>query len=708
MNPLQRAATVRKVSYLLAIVGLFTVSMLWRGVIPVPGARAAAPLRWLNEHSIDSQATRLEVSDVDKNESDPDLSGSAVRLALTGSRGLAVTALWYSAIDKQKRNDFHVFEQRVRAVTKLQPNFVTPWIFQSWNITYNVSVEMQGSGDMYYYIVRGIQLLAEGERRNQRSPDMRFQIAFYYQNKFGVSDTVETLRCLFDLSCIPPSERNPDRYMAGDKVDLDRFRQFCERHPHFVRRLRGDDVANPDRLQREKLRAPTPEDVVRFLRDNYRDLPSRYRKNGSEWTDEVLADAPPDQYFPVLPPKFAEGTAEANPETPTATDAADGVGYFSAFKAARGWYAYSLLLLPPPILDDSGQPIPAPTQRPGEFGYDPFKHRVPRSPMTVLFRQGAPRAQTYAAELEHKEGWFDGAGWTIEGWFPEKVAVGREREWGLNEWARAAAAWRDHGKKTGLQIDDGRLAQLYADGGAYDPLAADPTPDQLTEAAARRRYFGTLTKGFYNSYRHTTNFPFFLASAETEQLPETTAARKVLFVADRARKAGEPDKAIALYKTGLDLWRGVFERRPDFHKLDRSEEEACELELTYQRLLVQHDQRVRDRANELARGMGAVVPFLPPPFLAATESGQYTPPHWPTASREELKWFVVENVAGAPFSSPFVGTTTAKGEPWVRQASREAVRVRQGVARGAKPAEAARPDAPQTSAPQPVPGPGAP
>jgi hypothetical protein len=91
-------------------------------------------------------------------------------------------------MDKQKRNDFHEMETLVRFITRLQPHFITPWIFQSWNITYNVSVEMQGSGDMYHYIARGIDLLAEGERRNSRtfqdrkigSPDMRYQIAFYY------------------------------------------------------------------------------------------------------------------------------------------------------------------------------------------------------------------------------------------------------------------------------------------------------------------------------------------------------------------------------------------------------------------------------------------------------------------------------------------------------------------------------------------------
>lgn len=679
MNPLQRAATFRKASYFGAIVVLFTVSMFWRGLLPVPGASAAAPLAWLNAHTIQSRAKELEVWDANPEESAADLSGSAVRLALTGSRGLVVTGLWLSAIDKQKRNDFHMFEQRVRAVTKLQPNFITPWIFQSWNITYNVSVEMQGSGDMYYYIVRGIQLLAEGERRNQRSPDMRYQIAFYYQNKFGVSDTVEALRCLFDLSCIPPSDRNPDRLMKGGAVDPRAFLEFCQRHPHLVRRLRGDETVNLDKRAREKLRAPTPEDVVRFLRDNYQDLPSRYRKTATgDWTDE-LAEPDPDRVFPVLPTKFDEGPDEIDPTVPTPTDVVERIGYFTAFKAARAWYAYSLLLLPPPLRDDDGLPIPAPTTKPGTFDHDPKKHRVPRSPMMILFRQGAPRAQSYAAEQEQKEGWFDEEGWRVEGWFgPDAPVVGAGREWSLIEWQRAASVWAKHGAEYGLRIDEPRLSNLLRLAGQYNPLAADPTPEQLDDKEFRARYYATLTSGFYNSYRTTTNFPFFLASAETEARRETVNARKALFAADRARKLGEPDRSIRLFKDGLDRWRGVLAARPEFQRLERVEEETCEMEMGYMRLLVQHDQRVRDRANELAKAVNAVVPFVPAPFPDAT-------PQWPTANREELKWFVVENVGGAPFSSPFVGTLTPRGEPWVREEVREQIRVKQGVARGNKP-----------------------
>jgi len=700
MNSLQRAATIRKGLYFAAIVVLFTVSMVWRGMIPVPlgtsTARAAQPFRWANDHTIQSQAQRLEVWELDPNESEADISGSALRLALTGSRGIVVTGLWLSAIEKQKRNDFHEFEKRVQAVTKLQPNFITPWIFQSWNITYNVSVEMQGSGDMYYYIVRGIQLLAEGERRNKRSPDMRYQIAFYYQNKFGVSDQVETLRCLYDLSCMPPSERDPENLLdqTTKEINYEAFRRFCTHHPHFVRRLRGDEGTNLDKHAKEKLRAPNPEDVIRFLRKNYEDLPCRYRKDlvKDKWTDE-LADPSSTVVFPVLPPQFNEGPNEAHPAIATLDDFAPTVGYFSAYKAARAWFSYSLLLVPPPLKDDQGNPIPGPTPPPGVGGYDPAKHRVPRLPMLIIFRQGAPRAQSYQAELEQKEGWFDAEGWRIEGWFPGQsrgVVVGAGREWSLDEWRQAAQMWQRHGTDYALSLGD-RYARLQAEAGNPNTLPPNPTPDQLADENLRKRYMANNAIRYYHSNRSVTNFAYFLASAQAEEMPMTIQARKKLWQADQARKIGEPLKAIRLYKEGLDQWKQVLITKPSFHRLpppdhsDRVEEETFEYELAYQRLLVEHDERVRDRANLIAHTANGVIPFLSVPFPKGDATQRSGPdPLWPTVNREELKWFVVENVAGADFSSPFVRTLAPDGSPWVREDIKEAIRIRQGVSRTAK------------------------
>ncbi|MDY3555426.1 hypothetical protein R5W24_004569 [Gemmata sp. JC717] len=762
MNPLQRAATIRKASYLGAILVLFTVSLYWRGVIPLPlrlsAASAAAPFRWAGNHTIESQAQRLEVWELNPEESEAEVVGSALRLTLTGSRGFVVTGLWLSAIDKQRRNDFHEFEQRVQAVTKLQPNFITPWIFQSWNIAYNVSVEMHGSGDMYFYIARGIELLAKGERQNRRSPDMRYQIAFYYQNKFGVSDQVEVLRCLFDLSCIPPEQRDPRRFVDPEtkKFRYDVFESFCQDYPHLVRRLRGEDQRYTDKKAAEKLRRATPQEVVQFLETNY-EVPSRYRVvyrvDGTREYKNELADK--DKQFPALPDQFTESN-EAHPKMETKTELSTAGGYFTAFKAARAWFSYSLLLLPPQIKDAQGQPVPGPTPRAGQFGHDPAKHRVPRLPAMVIFRQGAPRAQSYQAEMEQKEGWFDEEGWLVDDptaepsklWFaddpdrpsrPKGVVAGAGRAWSLVEWQKAAELWNRHGADYGLYVDPARYQTLRAQ--ATDPgsIPGDLTQDQYNDEDLRKRYVAKTALDYYASNRQVTNFPYFVAAANAEQKRETVAARKALYKAELARKIGNPPLAIQLYKNGLDQWKEVLRANPTFHRperSDRTEEETCEFEMAYQRLLVQDDERVREYADRLAGGSQSVVPFLSLPFpmqdkwyqsqldqrrkqwaaeLKQWEERQRTrkpddkpdprpeeprveaDPLWPSGNREELKWYVVENVSGQSFSSPFVGSMAPDGGPWVSDSMKESVRQKQGVSRK-QPAGIAAGGAPQPGA----------
>src|SRR4051794_16937174 len=98
MNPLQRAATRRKLWYLGAILGLFTVSMLWRGMVPIPLAGRVAAADALADRTIRSQATRYELRELEQG--DPEILGSVARLSLVGSRGVAVTVLWYNAIEK--------------------------------------------------------------------------------------------------------------------------------------------------------------------------------------------------------------------------------------------------------------------------------------------------------------------------------------------------------------------------------------------------------------------------------------------------------------------------------------------------------------------------------------------------------------------------------------------------------------------------------
>jgi hypothetical protein len=229
----QQQALVRKVVYMGLIVALFTVSLLHRRLV------------------VKEQARKLLLLEVSKGE--VKLTDSAVSLALTGSRGIAVTLLWSAAIEKQKRHEWNELDLYVSAITKLQPHFITPWLFQSWNLSFNVAVECDRPRDKYFYISRGLEVLAEGERRNNPArsadnptpapgnPDMRQNLGFYYQLKIGNSDEKNAMRCLLEMSCIDPLERAPDGLWTdterGKKVKLDKFKDFCNRYPRLVRRL---------------------------------------------------------------------------------------------------------------------------------------------------------------------------------------------------------------------------------------------------------------------------------------------------------------------------------------------------------------------------------------------------------------------------------------------------------------------------------------
>jgi hypothetical protein len=263
---LQESSRQRKLIYLGIIVALFTIGTFgWRGV---DSALTGKPARW----TVTGRANELELRELDQG--NPELAGATVRLILTGSRGLAVCGLWLATIEKQRRHEWSQVELLVRSVTKLQPYFLTPWLFQSWNLAYNVSVESDRTKDKFFYIARGIELLAEGDRINRNNPDMRFWIGFYYLNKFGVADEANTLRSLFQLSCIDPLERDPRRFRPGgpgSAINLDQFEQFCKEHPQLVRRLR------------EFLRCNRPDDVIDFLADNYK-VPSRYEEGENSLT----------------------------------------------------------------------------------------------------------------------------------------------------------------------------------------------------------------------------------------------------------------------------------------------------------------------------------------------------------------------------------------------------------------------------------------
>ena len=113
---------------------------------------------------------------------------------------------------------------------------------------------------------------------------MRHFVGFYTQNKMGTSDEQNTLRALYQLSCIDPQERRPERFRRTvnyrQVIDWERFEEFCRNHPHLIRRLRET-----------KLRCKTPDDVIDFLASSQK-IPCLYEERPNKDEDSDLGSGP--------------------------------------------------------------------------------------------------------------------------------------------------------------------------------------------------------------------------------------------------------------------------------------------------------------------------------------------------------------------------------------------------------------------------------
>ena len=116
---------------------------------------------------------------------------------LGGFRGIAANVLWIRAEEFKQDQDWDRLKATVDLITKLQPHFLSIWTFQGWNLAYNVSVEWDAPEDKYEWIKQGIKFVQEGVRKNQQSPDLIWDTAWFYYHKLGFSDESIILRRLF-------------------------------------------------------------------------------------------------------------------------------------------------------------------------------------------------------------------------------------------------------------------------------------------------------------------------------------------------------------------------------------------------------------------------------------------------------------------------------------------------------------------------------
>jgi hypothetical protein len=107
-------------------------------------------------------------------------------VALGGFRGLIANALWIRANDLQNDDKFFEAAQLATWITDLEPSFTQVWLFQAWNMAYNISVKFKDFPDRWRWVERGIDLLRDGGLRY--NPDdvlIHRELAWFFQHKMG-------------------------------------------------------------------------------------------------------------------------------------------------------------------------------------------------------------------------------------------------------------------------------------------------------------------------------------------------------------------------------------------------------------------------------------------------------------------------------------------------------------------------------------------
>jgi hypothetical protein len=159
----------RAVSLLAAVLGLAALFTAGRMHAPLIEQRTAAGL----------------LPGADPLENAPPLI-AFTHIALGGFRGIAADLLWLRAIEMQDRGQFIELVTLADWITKLQPRMPGIWVFQSWNLAFNVSVMFERPEDRWRWVQHGVRLLRdEGLRYCPGQPRLYEELVWLYFFKIG-------------------------------------------------------------------------------------------------------------------------------------------------------------------------------------------------------------------------------------------------------------------------------------------------------------------------------------------------------------------------------------------------------------------------------------------------------------------------------------------------------------------------------------------
>ncbi|MCA9236712.1 MAG: hypothetical protein KDA44_14655 [Planctomycetales bacterium] len=184
INPLYR-----KIIYLVGIVVLL-LPLFYLGQPATRGGNKESQGGKLEQLRKEYGLGQAELGDIDP-------ASEAIRLATLGARGIATTLLWSKVNNDKMTEDWTSMEATLKQLAKLQPYFIAVWRYQAWNLSYNVSVELDDVKDRFFYVKEGVKYLQQGIQYNRDNPSLLADLGWFIGNKIGRADEKEFYRRLF-------------------------------------------------------------------------------------------------------------------------------------------------------------------------------------------------------------------------------------------------------------------------------------------------------------------------------------------------------------------------------------------------------------------------------------------------------------------------------------------------------------------------------
>lgn len=143
---------------------------------------------WMSS-SLSAEAGRAQLGYADRAEvGDP--PEVAVAIALGAFRGVFVNLLWLRANKMKEEGKFYESIELAKTITRLQPRFPRVWVFQAWNMAYNISVSTKTPEERWLWVKSGIDLLRkEGIPKNPNDALLHKELAWIFNHKIqGYAD----------------------------------------------------------------------------------------------------------------------------------------------------------------------------------------------------------------------------------------------------------------------------------------------------------------------------------------------------------------------------------------------------------------------------------------------------------------------------------------------------------------------------------------